>query len=149
MTVRQILLRKGTHAHSVGPDAPLTEVVRLLRLHDVGALLVLDGGALVGIVSERDLVRALAVEGAGVLRQPVRNVMSSPVATCQPADEIRQLMERMTARRIRHLPVVEDGRLAGVVSIGDVVKSRLLEIQGEAAFLQDALTIRWASSLAA
>ena len=149
MTVRQILLRKGAQIFSVGPEAPLAEAARRLQLYDVGALLVLDGGDLVGIVSERDLVRAVAEAGPKALGQPVRAEMSSPVEVCQPADAVRAVMARMTARRIRHLPVVEGGRVVGVVSIGDVVKNRVLEVQGEAALLQDALTLRWASSLAA
>lgn len=149
MTVRQILLRKGVQIFAVGPEAPLAEAARRLRLYDVGALLVLDGEALVGILSERDLVRAVAEEGAGALKQPVRAEMSSPVEVCGPEDEIRALMARMTALRIRHLPVVDDGRVVGVVSIGDVVKTRVQEVQADTALLQDALRLRWASSLAA
>jgi CBS domain-containing protein len=148
MTVRQILLRKGAQVHVVGPDATLAEAASRLRLHDIGALLVLEGDALVGILSERDLVRAVAQEGGGALRQPVRAAMSSPVQTCDPADEVRALMARMTTLRIRHLPVLDAGRVAGIVSIGDVVKSRVVEVQGEADSLQDALTLRWASALA-
>ncbi len=149
MTVRQVLRCKGAQIFSVAPDAPLAEAARRLRLYNVGVLLVLDGEALVGILSERDLVRAMADEGAGALKMPVRSEMSAPVETCGPADEVRALMARMTARRIRHLPVVDDGLVAGVVSIGDVVKSRVQEVQAETALLQDALTLQWASSLAA
>ncbi|PAP77116.1 CBS domain-containing protein [Rubrivirga marina] len=149
MTARDILRQKRPVLHSVAPDAPLIEAARRLRLRDVGALLVLEGEALVGIVSERDVVRAVAESGALALARPVRLEMSTPVETCESGDGVRSLMARMTARRIRHLPVVEDGRVVGVVSIGDVVKSRVDEVQGEAAVLRDALTVRWASSLAA
>jgi predicted transcriptional regulator len=87
--------------------------------------------------------------GAAALDRPVRDEMSAPVETCAPDDEVREVMERMTDRRIRHLPVVDGTRVIGVVSIGDVVKHRVLEVQNEAAVLQDALTIQWASSPAA
>ena len=149
MTARQILRQKRPALFSVDPDAPLAEAARQLRAHDVGVLLVLDGDAVAGVLSARAVVRALAEDGARALSRPVRSEMSTPVETCGLADEVRTLMERMTARRIRHLPVVEDGRVVGVVSIGDVVKSRVAEVQSEAALLQDALTLRWASSLAA
>lgn len=149
MTARHLLRQKRPALYSVGPDAPLAEAARRLRLYEVGALLVLDGEALVGIVSERDIVRAVADDGPTALARSVRSEMSAPVETCGPDDEVRELMARMTARRIRHLPVVEDGRVLGVVSIGDVVKSRVAEVQGEAAVLRDALRVRWASSLAA
>lgn len=149
MTARSILRRKGAAVHAIPPGAPLAEAARRLRQHDMGALLVVDGEALVGIVSERDLVRAVAEGGAAALALPVAAEMSSPVETCGPDAEVRELMARMTARRIRHLPVLDGGRVVGVVSIGDVVKSRVLEVQGEADILRDALTLRWASSLAA
>lgn len=149
MTVHHILRRKGTAVYAVRPEAPLAEAARRLRLYDVGALLVLDGDVLVGILSERDVVRAAAEDGGAALSRPVAAEMSAPVETCGLGDEVRDLMARMTVRRIRHLPVVEGARVVGVVSIGDVVKSRVLEVQGEADVLRDALTLRWASSLAA
>ena len=149
MTARSILRRKGTAVHAITPGAPLAEAAHRLRQHDVGALLVFDGGTLIGILSERDLVRAVAERGAAALSLPVAAEMSSPVETCGPDAEVRALMAQMTARRIRHLPVVDGEQVVGVVSIGDVVKSRVLEVQGEADILRDALTLRWASALAA
>ena len=149
MTVRQILHRKGSAVFAVAPTATLAEAAGRLRQHGVGALVVFEGPALAGVLSERDLVRVLAERGAAALALPVASAMSAPVATCGPDDNVRQLMARMTARRIRHLPVVDGGRVVGVVSIGDVVQSRVAEVQGEAAVLQDALTVRWASALAA
>jgi CBS domain-containing protein len=149
MTARHLLRQKRSVLYTVGPEAPLAEAARRLRLYDVGALLVLDNGALVGILSERDVVRAVSEDKGQALDRPVAAEMSAPVETCGPDDEVRALMARMTARRIRHLPVVDGGRVVGVVSIGDVVKSRVVEVQGEAAVLRDALTVRWAASLAA
>lgn len=149
MTVRTILRRKGTDIYTVPSDAPLAEAASRLRRHDVGALLILDDAAPVGIVSERDIVWAVSEHGQAALDRPVWSEMSAPVETCSPDDEVREVMERMTDRRIRHLPVVDRGRVVGVVSIGDVVKHRVLEVQHEAAVLQDALTLRWASSAAA
>ena len=149
MTAYHILRRKGSDVYSVAPTASLADAAVRLRRHGVGALVVLDGPALVGVVSERDLVRAVAEQGAAALAVPVSDVMTAPVETCGLDTEVRALMARMTARRIRHLPVVEAGLVVGVVSIGDVVKSRVLEVEGEAAVLQDALTVRWATALVA
>ncbi len=149
MTVHDLLRRKGPAVFSIAPGASLADAASRLSQHDVGALLVLEGTLLVGIVSERDIVRALANGGASALARPVTAEMSSPVATCVPADGVRQLMARMTARRIRHLPVVVDGLVVGVVSIGDVVKSRVIEAEFDAAVLQDALTFHWAAALSA
>lgn len=149
MTARHILRRKGSAVYTVSPGASLAEAAVRLRQHGVGALVVLDGDVPVGVISERDLVRALAERGALALAEPVAAEMSSPVETCGPDTEVRELMARMTTRRIRHLPVVEGGRLVGVVSIGDVVRHRVSEVEADAAVLQDALTARWASTLAA
>ncbi len=149
MTARHLLRQKRPVLYAVGPEAPLAEAARRLRLYDVGALLVLDNEVLVGIITERDVVRAVSEDKGQALKRPVAAEMSAPVETCGPDDEVRSLMERMTARRIRHLPVVDGGRVVGVVSIGDVVNSRVVEVQGEAAVLRDALTVRWAASLAA
>lgn len=153
MTARQLLAHKGTALYTVHADATLAEAAGRLDRHGVGALLVFDGpapaaDALAGVVSERDLVGAVAARGALALALPVSAVMSAPAQTCGPDDTVRALMARMTARRIRHLPVVEGGLVAGVVSIGDVVRSRVAEAEGAAAVLQDALTVRWAAHLA-
>ena len=154
MTARQLLAHKGTALYTIDVAATLAEAAGRLDRHGVGALLVFDGPSpaavsLAGVVSERDLVGAVAERGALGLALPVRAAMSAPAQTCGPDDTVRTLMARMTARRIRHLPVVEDGTVVGVVSIGDVVRSRVAEAEGAAAVLQDALTVRWASALGA
>src|SRR5262249_45249279 len=129
MTVAAILKTKGTHVETIRPDTTLRIAAWNLRTKGIGALLVSeDGERVLGIISERDIVRALSEHGPDVVRLSVADVMTMPVKTCSPTDSITAVMARMTRDRIRHLPVVEDGRLAGIVSIGDVVKYRLAEL---------------------
>jgi CBS domain-containing protein len=138
--VRQILEDKGTVVDTVVTAATLTDVANLLAAHGVGALVVSDDGeTIAGIVSERDLARAIAATGAAALDLPVTDAMTSEVTTCAPNDTLESLMETMTLERIRHLPVTVDGRLAGIISIGDVVKHRLAELQSESKVLHDYL----------
>jgi CBS domain-containing protein len=133
MNVHTILRNKGKSVVTIHPDATIERAVAVLRLRGIGALVVSDDGEnVVGIVSERDIVEALGRYGSDLLTVSVGEVMSSPVVTCDPGDSVAELMAEMTNRRIRHFPVVEDGRLVGIVSIGDVVKSRLDEIEYEA-----------------
>lgn len=141
MNVRAILERKGTDVATITGDASLADATARLRDKGVGALVVSpDGAAIVGIVSERDVVRAAAAHGASALGRPVESVMSTEVTVCRPADSVPRLMELMTEHRIRHLPVVDDdGRLCGIVSIGDVVKARLGELEVENQALADYL----------
>ena len=122
---------------SVHPDSRVSEVVELLVQRRIGAVLVLDGGAPVGIVSERDIVRCLAVRGGAVMDLTARDVMTAPVITIRPDESLCDAMELMTDRRIRHLPVVESGELVGIVSIGDLVKRRIAEAEQEALALKD------------
>jgi CBS domain-containing protein len=130
MKIRDVLQAKGAAVEVIGPDAPLGEVVTRLAEHRIGALVVTDdAGGVTGIVSERDVVRSLADEGPDALDHPVRGVMSTPVTTCSADDDVVLLMSIMTDRRIRHVPVVDDGRLQGIVSIGDVVKSRVDQLE--------------------
>ena len=135
MNVATILKQKGGKIVSVKPDTTMQEAARLLASERIGATLVLDGivldgkAKILGIVSERDIVRAVAAQGADCLAKPVSSVMSSPVQTCRSSDTIDQLMSQMTAGRFRHVPVVDAGRLAGIVSIGDVVKMRIAETE--------------------
>ena len=138
MNVQSILGTKGFDVATVGQEASLADAAAQLRDHGVGALVVSnDGHHIDGIVSERDVVRALAAHGAGALGRTVGSVMSTTVVTCVADDSVEDLMSSMTERRIRHLPVVdEQGLLAGIVSIGDVVKARLGQLQVE----NDALT---------
>ncbi len=133
MLIGQILAGKGREVVSTRPDATIAEVAKLLKARRIGAVVVTDpSGELCGIISERDLARGLADHGADLLQLRVRDLMTAEVSTCAPDDGIDKLMQQMTEGRFRHLPVVEDGRMIGIISIGDVVKHRMDEIQGEA-----------------
>jgi CBS domain-containing protein len=133
MNVHAILRNKGDSVVTIHPDATIDRAVSVLRRRGIGALVVSDNGeSVVGILSERDIVDALARFGGDLLSVSVSEVMSSPVVTCEPGDSVAELMAEMTNRRIRHFPVLDDGRLVGIVSIGDLVKSRLDEIEYEA-----------------
>jgi CBS domain-containing protein len=133
MNVHTILRNKGKSVVTIHPDATVERAVAVLRLRGIGALVVSDDGEQVaGIVSERDIVEALGRFGGDLLALSVAEVMTSPVVTCEPEDGVADLMAEMTNRRIRHFPVLDDGRLTGIVSIGDLVKSRLDEIEYEA-----------------
>ncbi len=133
MNVAAILRQKGRAVTTAPPSITLIEVARRLAHKRIGAIVVVDAqGEIVGIVSERDIVKALSEAGPDCLMQPVSQRMTRQVATCQEADTLDELMAMMTARRFRHLPVVTDGGLAGIVSIGDVVKHHVAEIEMEA-----------------
>lgn len=140
MGVATILRNKGHAVASVGPDALVEEIVAELTARRIGAVLVMDGDLVVGVVSERDIVRGLAGHQGGVLILRAKDIMTSPVITISPADSVAGAMELMTGRRIRHLPVVESGRLVGLVSIGDLVKARIEEAEREALALKDYIT---------
>lgn len=133
MRIAEVIRRKGADVITVAPDAGVAELVALLGEKKIGALVVSsDGGATVaGIVSERDVVARLASDGPAVLERTVADIMTVEVETCGPEDELESLARRMTDLRVRHLPVVVDGRLTAIVSIGDVVKNRLDELQDE------------------
>jgi CBS domain-containing protein len=127
-----LLRDKGDFVATVAPEATVSEVLAGLAEHGVGALVVTeDGNRIVGIVSERDIVRALHQRGTPVLSEPVATVMTAEVSTCGPDDPVDSLMALMTERRIRHVPVVADGALVGIVSIGDVVKHRVHDLEDE------------------
>ncbi len=133
MNVHTILRNKGKSVVTIHPDATAERAVAVLRLRGIGALVVSDDGEnVVGIVSERDIVEALGRYGNDLLALSVAEIMTCPVVTCAPSDSVAELMAEMTNRRIRHFPVVRDGVLCGIVSIGDLVKSRLDEIEFEA-----------------
>ncbi len=132
MNVETILRNKGNRVATIRSDAAIGEAVDMLRRHGVGALVVSDDGGVDGILSERDIVLSLADLGAELLARNVGEVMTRSVVTCEPSDSVGELMAEMTNRRIRHFPVLCDGRLCGIVSIGDLVKSRLDEIEYEA-----------------
>ncbi len=132
MKVRDILARKGRVVKTISPRSALRDAAALLQTHRIGALVVVDAEKPVGIISERDIVNAIANRGAEAIDKPVSAFMSRDMITCALDDSTDELMEIMTEKRVRHLPVLEDGRLAGLVSIGDVVKQRIEEISFEA-----------------
>jgi len=138
MNVAAILKSKGKGVVTATPDMSLLEIAKLLDQHGIGCV-VLEGddGKVVGIVSERDLVRAIGRSGPKVLKDPVSDYMTRSVVTAREADTIDRLMSEMTAHRFRHMPVVERGRLIGLVSIGDVVKMRIAEAEMEAAAMRE------------
>ena len=138
MDVAGILRSKGGAVTTAKPGTTMTEAIALLSERQIGALVVSeDGRALLGIVSERDVVRGLAERGADFLACTLAECMASPVVTCAPGASDREVMAMMTEHRFRHLPVIEDGALVGIVSIGDVVKSRLDGILAEADALRE------------
>ena len=138
MTVKAILAGKGREVIYIDPAASLFEAVRLLAKNRIGATLVLGAGRrIVGILSERDVVRALAERGPAVLEEPVSQLMTRNVSTCNESETVSKIMERMTDGKFRHVPVVDQGRLVGIVSIGDVVKHRLQQMERESAAMRD------------
>ena len=138
MTVKAILARKGTDVATIEPNATLSTAVLLLAKHRIGALVVTGADRrVVGIVSERDIVRTLAETGSQSLERAVAEVMTRKVVTCSERDTVAELMERMTQGKFRHVPVVEQNRLVGIVSIGDVVKWRLHEMKRESGAMRD------------
>jgi CBS domain-containing protein len=138
MTVKAILGSKGNNVVTIEPTATLAAAVKILADRRIGALVIFGADRrVVGIVSERDIVRALAERGERALDESVGQVMTRKVVTCTSTETIAAIMERMTAGKFRHVPVVEDDQLVGIVSIGDVVKYRLHEIEHESAALRD------------
>ena len=138
MHVKNILSVKGSNVLSIEPTATLEIAVRTLAQHKIGALLVFGPDQrIIGILSERDIVRVLAEQGSSALTQPLAQVMTRKVFTCSPSETIGVIMERMTAGKFRHVPVIDQDQVVGVVSIGDVVKYRLQEIEHESAALRD------------
>jgi CBS domain-containing protein len=128
-TAAQLLRHKGGSIHSVGPDAPVLDAIRLMAEHSVGALLVMEGQRLVGVVSERDYARKVILRGFASSETPVRQIMSSPVMTVRPEQTVRECMQLMSEKRFRHLPVLDGEKVVGVLSIGDLVRSVLAEQQ--------------------
>jgi CBS domain-containing protein len=132
MRINDVLKAKASHdIITISPDATVRELITLLAEHNIGAVIVSgDGGSVDGIVSERDVVRRLG-EDSGVLDRPISVIMTSEVRTCSGTDHLNDLMQVMTDHRIRHVPVVDDGTLTGIISIGDVVKNRITELEFE------------------
>ncbi len=140
MRISEVLRSKGAEVVTIGPDDSVRELLGVLAEHNVGAVVVsADGVSLDGIVSERDVVRRLHRVGAELLDRPVREIMTAVVHTCAPEDRVESLRSTMTKHRIRHLPVMSNGRMVGIVSIGDVVKYAISELQSEREHLEQYL----------
>jgi CBS domain-containing protein len=139
MNVDAILKEKGRRVITMRPNSPLTTVIRRMKLEHIGAVILSDDGETIdGILSERDIVNGLAERGLDLLDCKASDIMTREVITCAPGDNIKQIMVKMTNSRIRHVPVVHNNRLAGLISIGDVVKHRLEEAELETTVLRDA-----------
>jgi CBS domain-containing protein len=132
MRISDVIRRKGDEVVTLRSDATVQQLLETLEQHHIGAVVVSDDGSAVsGIVSERDVVRHLHIDGVGVLSETVAMIMTSEVQTCAPEDDIEDLAQVMTERRFRHIPVVSDGKLVAIVSIGDVVKGRIDDLKTE------------------
>ncbi|GAA3458945.1 MULTISPECIES: CBS domain-containing protein [Saccharothrix] len=131
MRIADVLRNKGSDVATVEAGASVAELLAALAGRNVGAMVVTGPGGITGIVSERDVVRGLHDRGGALLGAPVAEIMTSEVLTCTPRDSVDSLTVLMTERRIRHVPVLDDGRLVGIVSIGDVVKSRIDQLQND------------------
>lgn len=139
-TVRQLLESKAPEVHAIGPDAPVIDAIRLMAQKRIGAVVVLERGALAGILSERDYARKVVLEGRSSKDTPVRDIMTAEVVTVGLADTVPACMQLVTERRIRHLPVVDGDAVLGVVSIGDLVKAVIEDQQAELDQLQRYIT---------
>jgi CBS domain-containing protein len=137
MSIQSILDHKGSKVVTIAPDTRVGAAAHRLRLEHIGAIIITNGDHIEGILSERDIVEGLTEHGTAVVDLPVSALMSRNVRTCRPDADIRDVMRLMTQHRIRHVPVVENGVLRGIVSIGDVVKSRLEDMELETSVLRD------------
>jgi CBS domain-containing protein len=140
MRIADVLKAKGAVVATIAPDMAVRDLLASLVSRNIGAMVVIDSAGVVGIVSERDVVRRLHEHGADLLDRPVSDIMTSRVITCTPTESVDSLSGLMTTNRVRHVPVVEDGRLIGIVSIGDVVKTRMEELQAQQEQLEAYIT---------
>ncbi|GLZ34184.1 histidine kinase [Lentzea sp. NBRC 105346] len=140
MRIADVLRTKGSAVATIDPGATVTELLRKLAEHNVGAIVVVGGSGVAGIVSERDIVRRLNERGADLLSAPVSEIMTADVFTCSPSDTVDSLTVVMTERRFRHVPVISGDELVGIVSIGDVVKSRISQLETDSDQLQAYIT---------
>jgi CBS domain-containing protein len=140
MRIADVLRTKGAAVATITPETSVSGLLNELAMHNIGAMVVVSADGVVGIVSERDVVRKLHEHGTDLLRLPVSEIMTTMVATCAPTDTVDHLTAMMTTKRVRHIPVVEDERLVGIVSIGDIVKQRMEELESERGALQDYIT---------
>ena len=140
MRIADVLRNKGASVATITPETSVSGLLTELSVHNIGAMVVVSPDGVIGIVSERDVVRALQQRGADLLRAPVSEIMTTFVATCTPNDSVDSLSALMTTTRVRHIPVMENGRLTGIVSIGDVVKTRMEELEAQQEQLQAYIT---------
>ncbi len=140
MRIADVLRTKGAAVATITPETSVSGLLNELSLNNIGAMVVVSTDGVVGIVSERDVVRKLHEHGVELLRLPVSAIMTTMVATCSPRDTVDHLTALMTTKRVRHIPVVENDRLVGIVSIGDIVKQRMEELENEQRALQDYIT---------
>lgn len=140
MRIADVLRNKGGAVVTIDPEAPVVDLLSGLAEHNIGAMMVVGPDGVCGVVSERDVVRELHAHGASMLARPVSAIMTTFVATCTKADSVYAVSVMMTKKRVRHVPVLDDGRLTGIVSIGDVVKSRIEELKAEQEQLQSYIT---------
>ena len=138
MNVGELIEAKGSRVVTINPKVLIAHAIEVLHREGIGAIVACDGdGSIVGVISERDIVRGLATQSDDVRTLRVSEVMTKKVVTCRPDDSIKDVMATMTLRRVRHLPMVEDGKLVGIVSIGDVVKHRLEDMETETRILRE------------
>ena len=140
MKISDILRHKGSSVVTIGPGDPVTDLLARLAEHNIGAVVVVDRDAVVGIVSERDVVRRLNTDGSDVLSRSVSEVMTSSVVSCSPGDSVDSIGAAMTELRVRHMPVLNGGRLAGIVTIGDVVAGRIRQLEQDRVQLEGYIT---------
>ena len=140
MRIADVLRTKGAAVATITPETSVSGLLNELAMNNIGAMVVVSTDGVVGIVSERDVVRKLHEHGVELLRLPVSAIMTTMVATCSPTDTVDHLTALMTTKRVRHIPVVENERLVGIVSIGDIVKQRMEELENEQRALQDYIT---------
>lgn len=140
MRIADVLRNKGAAVATITPETSVSGLLNELAVNNIGAMVVVSHDGLVGIVSERDVVRKLHEHGADLLRLPVSEIMTTFVATCAPGDTVDHLTAMMTTKRVRHIPVLDNDRLVGIVSIGDIVKQRMEELETEQRALQDYIT---------
>jgi CBS domain-containing protein len=136
MKIADILRHKGADVVTIAPSDTVATLLASLAEHNLGALIAVDGDRVVGIISERDVVRAAARNGSDVFEQPISDLMTAEVLSCTSADSVASIAATMTDRRIRHMPVIDDGELTGIVSIGDVVSSQIRQLEHEREHLE-------------
>ena len=140
MKIQSILSEKGNVVFQIGPDQTVQEAVNILVRHNIGSLLVVDSEEVVGIVTERDVLRQCAVNSGALQQTVVKDIMTRDIVVCQPEDDIDEAMSVMIKKHIRHLPILDKDRIAGMISIGDIVKSQLRGAQHEIKYLRDYIT---------